>query len=296
MGMTFAKPRSATLEDIQNVVSSFAHAASYLEAAGFDGIEIHGAHGYLLAQFLSLTTNKRTDSYGGSLTNRARLITDVAAAIRKVTKPNFILGIKINSTEFQANGFQPEEAKELVRILEENTFDFVELSGGTYEKLVFYHKRETTKKREAFFIEFAEMIAPVLSKTKVYVTGGFKTVGAMVNALDTVDGIGLGRPLAQEPAFCADILSGKVQGAIAQKLDQDSFEITNVAAGVQIRQFGKDEQPVDLSVQENVDAFMADVGKWMEKMGKDTERKEYGYMDLSAKAIPYGAVAPTTPA
>lgn len=296
MGMTFAKPRPATLEDIQHVVSSFAHAASYLEAAGFDGIQLHGAHGYLFAQFLALSTNKRTDAYGGSLANRARLITDVAAAIRKVTKPSFILGIKINSAEFQADGFQPEEAKELVRILEENTFDFVELSGGTYEQLVFYHKRETTRKREAFFIEFADMIAPALKKTKVYVTGGFKTVGAMVNALDTVDGVGIGRPLAQEPAFCADIFSGKVQGAIAQKLDQDNFEITNVAAGAQIRQMGKHEQPVDLSVQENVDAFMADVGKWAEKRGKDTERKEYGYPDLSAKAVPYGAAKPTTPA
>lgn len=191
MGMTFAKPRAATLEDIQDIVAAFAHAAAYLESAGFDGIELHGAHGYLFAQFLALSTNKRTDAYGGSLRNRARLITDVAAAIRKATKPNFILSIKINSAEFQADGFQPEEARELVRILEENTFDFVELSGGTYEQLVFYHKRESTKKREAFFIEFADLIAPGLKKTKVYVTGGFKTVGAMISALGTVDGVGL---------------------------------------------------------------------------------------------------------
>lgn len=287
--MAFAKPRPATKEDIQHVVESFAHTAVYLEAAGFDGIELHGAHGFLLAQFLSLTTNHRTDEYGGSLANRARLIAEVAQAIRKATSPSFILGIKINSVEFQAGGFQPEEARELCKILEENTFDFVELSGGTYEQLKFYHQRESTRKREAFFIEFADLIRPGLTKTKLFVTGGFRTVGAMVRALDTIDGIGLARPLTLEPTLCANILAGRVQGAIVQKLDQDSLQLTTVAAGVQIRQLGKDEQPVDLSVQENVDGFMTDMSAWVGRLKADTEMQEYGYMDLSAKAIPYGA-------
>lgn len=289
MGMTFAKPRPATTSEIQHIISSFAHAASYLESAGYDGIELHAAHGYILAQFLSLTTNHRTDSYGGSLENRARLIVEIAHAVRKATNPSFILGIKINSVEFQENGFKPEEGKELCKILEENSFDFVELSGGTYESLAFVHKRESTRKREAFFLEFAEIIRPGLKKTKVYLTGGFKTVGGMFRALDTVDGVGLARVLCQEPRFCKDVLDGKVTGAIHQKLDPDDFGITTVAGGTQIRQLGKDEEPVDLSVQENVDAFMADVGKWMEKFGQDKEGKEYGYVDLTTKAVPYVA-------
>lgn len=287
--MTFAKPRPATQEDIQHIIDSFAHAAAYLEAAGFDGVQLHGAHGFLFAQFLALTTNHRTDQYGGSLENRARLIVEVAQAIRKVTKPSFILGIKINSAEWQQGGFQPEEAKELCRLLEETTFDFVELSGGTYEEFGFHHKRESTKKREAFFIEFAESITPGLSKTKAYITGGFKTIGAMVNALNTVDGIGLGRPLAQEPHLPADILTGRVQGAIAQKLDHNDFQLAVVAAGTHIRQLGRDEEPVDLSVQENVEGFMKDVRAWTEKLSKDAEMKEYEYMDLTAVAVPYGA-------
>ena len=133
MGMTFAKPKAATDEDIANVIEGFAHAAEYLEKAQWDGIELHGAHGYLLAQFLSPTTNHRTDKYGGSLENRARLILEIAQAIRKRTSSKFILGIKLNSVEFQDKGFTPEEAKKLCAMLEENRFDFVELSGGTYE-------------------------------------------------------------------------------------------------------------------------------------------------------------------
>lgn len=90
--------------------------------------------------------------------------------MRARTKPSFILGIKLNSVEFQEKGLQPDEAKELCKLLEGATFDFVELSGGTYQQLAFQHQRESTRKREGFFLEWAELIAPALKKTKVYVS------------------------------------------------------------------------------------------------------------------------------
>jgi len=288
MGMTFAKPHAASEKEIADIVEGFAHAAEYLEKAGWDGIELHGAHGYLLAQFLSPTTNRRTDKYGGSLENRARLIIEIAAEIRKRVKSNFIVGIKLNSVEFQDKGFDTQEAKTLCQMLENNKFDFVELSGGTYEKLAFGHQRESTKKREAFFMEFADLIAPALSKTKVYVTGGFKTAGAMVNSVKTVDGVGLARPLCQEPRLCADILAGKVKGAIKILVDDNDFGVTNVVAGTQIRQLGKDQEPMDMSNKENFEAFQKDVGTWMKKLGDDSDMKEYGYADLTAQPTPYG--------
>jgi 2,4-dienoyl-CoA reductase-like NADH-dependent reductase (Old Yellow Enzyme family) len=292
MGMKFAQPHAASEAEIADIIERFAHAAEYLEKAGWDGIELHGAHGYLLAQFLAPSTNQRTDKYGGSLENRSRLILEIAQAIRKRTRSDFILGIKLNSVEFQDKGFEPEEAKKLCALLEENRFDFVELSGGTYESLAFGHKRDSTKKREAFFLEFADLIAPVLSKTKTYVTGGFKTVGAMVSALDVVDGVGLARPLAQEPRFCKDVLSGKIKGAIKQQFDENDFGITNVAAGTHIRQIGKDHEPIDLSKGENVEAFKKDMGAWGQKLGGDKEMKEYGYVDItSSEAVPYGTAA-----
>lgn len=172
-------------------------------------------------------------------------------------------------------------------MLEQNEFDFIELSGGTYEKLAFSnaHQRDSTKKRESFFLEFAEQIVPAVTKTRTYVTGGFKTVGAMVHALETVDGVGLARPVCQEPQLAKAILDGKVKGAIEQKLDQDNFGITNVAAGTQIRQVGKDQQPIDLSDDQNVDAFMKDMGTWSEGLAKDSEKAKYGYIDITS-AVP----------
>jgi hypothetical protein len=176
--------------------------------------------------------------------------------------------------------------------LEQNKFDFIELSGGTYESLAFVHKRESTKAREAFFLDFAETICPALSKTKVYVTGGFKTVGAMVNALKTVDGVGLARPVCQEPRLCKDMLAGRVSGAIKMLLDDNDFGATNVAAGTQIRQLGKDHEPIDLSKQENLEAFQKDMGTWFTGLSQDTKLEKYGYIDLeTAQAAPYGVVA-----
>lgn len=293
MGMQFAKPHAATEEEIARLIDGFAHAAEYLEKAGYDGIELHGAHGYLLAQFLAETTNKRTDKYGGSLENRARLIVEIAAECRRRTSGRFIMSIKINSTEFQKGGFQPEDAKKLCEILERNRFDFVELSGGTYEELAFMHKRDSTKKREAFFVEFAESIVPALKQTKAYVTGGFKTVGAMVDALQTVDGCGMARPLTQEPDLCKHILSGKVTGAIQQVFDDNNFGLTNVVAGSQIRQLGRDYQPFDGSDKEVAESFQKDMGVWSEALQKDAGKMEkYGYVDTNfVKNVPYGAVS-----
>jgi len=253
-------------------------------------------HMAICPQFLSQTTNKRTDKYGGSLANRSRLILEIAQSIRQKlpTSTGFMVGIKINSVEFQKGGFPAEEAKELCELLEnEGQFDFVELSGGTYEQLAFEHKRESSKKREAFFLEFAEQIVPGLKKTKTFITGGLRTVGAMVEAVKTVDGVGLARPVCQEFDLCKKILEGKVTGAVDQKIDQNNFGLTNVAAGTQIRQVGKDEEPIDLSEQENVDGFMEDMGTWGQRMQEDAASMNlYGYVDIhSVKSQPYHAVA-----
>jgi len=280
--MTFEKPRPATQDDINRIIECFAHAAEFLYNAGFDGIQLHGAHGFLLAQFLSSTTNKRTDEYGGSLQNRMRLILEIAEAVHERVPSSFVLGIKINSVEFQEGGITPDEAQQLCRALEDSRFDYVELSGGTYEESAFAHKRESTKKRECFFLDFAREIVPGLTKTRSYVTGGFKTLGAMVKALDTVDGVGLARPVCQEFHLPADLLEGKVKGAIKQGLDPQNFGLTYLAAGSQICRVGKDKEPIDFSREENVNQFMKDLEAWQKKMAEDKEGKEYGYIDVSA--------------
>lgn len=109
----------------------------------------------------------------------------------------------------------------------------MELSGGTYENLAFKHKRESSKKREAFFLDFADMIVPRLKKTKAYVVGGLRTASAMVKALDSVHGVSLARPVAHETDLPKKILQGKAKSAIQYKLDEQDFGVTNVAAGTQ---------------------------------------------------------------
>lgn len=243
--------------------------------------------GYLLAQFLSNTTNKRTDEYGGSLANRARIILEIGKEVREQipTSTGFILGIKLNSVEFQSGGFSAEECRDLCRSLEEEGFDFVELSGGTYEELAFSHRKESTKKREAFFLEFADIITPALKQTKVYVTGGFRTVAGMVTALDGVDGVGLARPVCQEFDIAKKILNKQVKSAIDQKIDQSNFGLTNFVAGTQIKMVAEDKAPIDMGVQENVDAFMKDMQTWMDAMSNDKEGKLYGYVPVKSADV-----------
>lgn len=253
MGTEYAKPRAATQEDIDRIIESFAHAAEYLDKAGFDGVQLHGAHGYLIAQFMSPTTNKRTDKYGGSVTNRARLASEIAAAVRSRTRPDFILGIKLNSVEFQSEGITPEDAAELCRALDSAGFDYFELSGGTYESLAFQHRKESTKKREAFFLDFAETIMNARAnsdsdkKPKVYITGGFQTIQGMDKALDVVDGVGLGKAACADPALAGKLVKGVVDSVPATTIPGDQFFASLVCANIQISQIATGQPLLDLS-------------------------------------------------
>ncbi|CAB3406350.1 unnamed protein product [Caenorhabditis bovis] len=238
------KPVPLTVEQIRTeVIDRFVFAAKFCYESGFDGIQLHAAHGYLLAQFMSPTTNKRTDQYGGSLENRIRVILEIHEAIRKEipASTGFLVGIKMNSVEFQEEGTTADEAAEMAKKLEDVGFDFVELSGGTYEKLVFHHERESTRKREAFFLEFAEKIRPSFKNTVVYLTGGFRTVGAMVKAINenATQVIGLGRPITAEPDLPKKILSEEVFSASEPQFSPDDFGATLQACGVQLWQIAQ---------------------------------------------------------
>ncbi|KAL7623489.1 hypothetical protein AAE478_007171 [Parahypoxylon ruwenzoriense] len=293
MGMEYAKPREATKTDIARVIEGFAHAAAYLQQAGFDGIELHGAHGYLISQFLSAATNQRTDEYGGSIENRLRLVAEIAEAIKARVRPGFILGIKLNSVEFQDKGIKPAEAKLICQTLQDLAFDFVELSGGNHEDIGFGSNKESTLQREAYFIEFVGDIVPHLSKTKKYLVGGFRTAASMVKALDDLDGISLGRPAAQEPRFPTDILAGRITGAIKPRDEiLNELLIHLAAAATQMRQIAKGQEPFDLSDPKAVDSFKAALRNHSAKAIADGDKLEFGgYADLTGaetSSHPYG--------
>ena len=171
----FAQPREMTCQDIHDVCKRFVQTAKQAEKAGFDGVEIHAAHGYLLTQFLSPLTNQRQDEWGGSIINRARLLINIVSQVRAVCAKDFIVMVKLNSADFQKNGFSFDDACEVVNRLEALGVDVVELSGGSYEAPAMQGQTrdDTTLAREAYFLEFANALE---SKTDIplMTTGGIK--------------------------------------------------------------------------------------------------------------------------
>ncbi|KAL9938109.1 hypothetical protein V8E36_002732 [Tilletia maclaganii] len=275
IGKSFAKPRPLSVEEIKDVVNEFADAAELAHQIGADGVQLHSAHGYLLAQFLASTTNKRTDQYGGSLENRSRIHFEIIEEIQKRVPKDFSISLKINSVEFQNGGFQPEECKELVGKLEKAGVDWVELSGGTYESLAFQHRsneRESTKKRESFFLEFAEIVRPAVGQLKLYVTGGFRTAEGMIAAIKdgSTDGVGLGRPAAEEPDLPKKILSGQALSAVKTLIDTKDFGTGNVAAGTAMRQIGEHKDvTLNTADPKHIEQFQKRVGEWFGQLGEE---------------------------
>ncbi len=106
-GAQFGKPRALTGAEIEDVIRRFAHAATIARETGFTGVQIHGAHGYLISEFLSPDVNNRTDEWGGSLENRARLLLEIVRAVRKAVGADFPISVKLNSADFQRGGFTP---------------------------------------------------------------------------------------------------------------------------------------------------------------------------------------------
>lgn len=207
---TFNTPRALNANEILAIVERFGTAARLAKASGFDGVQIHGAHGYLVSQFLSPRHNQRKDEWGGSLENRMRFVLAVYQAIRKEVGPEFPVGIKLNSADYMKGGFGPEESMAVVKALSEAGIDLIEVSGGTYESpsMVGHRVKASTQKREAYFLEYAEQVRALVD-TPLVVTGGFRSGEAMQQALASgaTDMIGLARPLAVDPELPNKILA-----------------------------------------------------------------------------------------
>ena len=197
----FAMPREMTCEDIHDVCKRFVETAKQAVKAGFDGVEIHAAHGYLLTQFLSPLTNQRQDEWGGSIINRARLLINIVSQIRAVCPRSFIVMVKLNSADFQQNGFSFNDACEVVRRLEALGVDVVELSGGSYEAPAMQGltRDNTTLAREAYFLEFAHALE---RKTNIplMTTGGIKRAAVAEKVIEQGCAlVGLASALATTP-------------------------------------------------------------------------------------------------
>ncbi|UAK71224.1 NADH:flavin oxidoreductase/NADH oxidase family protein [Aeromonas enteropelogenes] len=171
----FSLPRAMTEADIAEVKARFIKTALLAERFGLDGVQIHAAHGYLLSQFLSPLTNLRSDRWGGSLENRARLLLEIVEGIRQQVGGSFVVSVKLNSADFQRGGFSADDAKVVVEMLNPLGVDLVELSGGSYEAPAMHGQARDgrTLAREAYFLEFAREIVSV-ARMPVMVTGGIR--------------------------------------------------------------------------------------------------------------------------
>jgi 2,4-dienoyl-CoA reductase-like NADH-dependent reductase (Old Yellow Enzyme family) len=210
LGGAFAKPRALTGEEIQELIWRFAQTAKIVVAAGFDGVQIHGAHGYLISQFLSPRTNRRDDEWGGDAERRRRFLLEVVRAVREAIGPEKILSLKLNSADFQRGGFTEEESLAVIGVLDDERLDLLEISGGTYESPAMSDggASESTVRREAFFLEFARKVRDVTTVPLV-VTGGFRSAEGMTDAIDggATDLVGLARPFALEPDLPGALVS-----------------------------------------------------------------------------------------
>ncbi len=220
-------PHELTGAEIEEIVARFARTAAVVKAAGFDGVQLHGAHGYLISQFLSPRANQRDDGWGGDAERRRRFVLEVLRATRAAVGPDYPIGIKLNSADFQRGGFSEEESSDVVVALAAEGIDLVEISGGTYEAPAMMgnkdsarararahagtHARATTRAREAYFLDYAEQIRARVPGLPLMVTGGFRTTEAMAEALADggCDVIGIARPLALHPDAGGELLDGR---------------------------------------------------------------------------------------
>ncbi len=222
-GGQFGEPVALTGAEIEEIIQRFAVAGAAAKEAGFDGMQIHAAHGYLLSAFLNPRANQRQDEWGGSLENRARMLRRTVAAVRAATSPDFGISVKLNSADFQRGGFSFTDSQTVTGWLDADGVDLIEISGGNYESPAMMdadgmeprdepEARQSTREREAYFARFAPEIRAHTKRATLMVTGGFRTASGMADAIeqDGVDLIGLGRPLCTRPQDVRRLLDGDI--------------------------------------------------------------------------------------
>lgn len=226
----FPVPRALTVAEIEALIGRFARTAKVAVEAGFSGVQIHGAHGYLVSQFLSPRHNVREDEWGGSLENRARFVLAVYVAIREAVGPNVPVSIKMNSADFQRGGFDEDDSLKVMTWLQDAGIDLIEVSGGTYEAPAMTGMRASTREREGYFMAFVARARETL-KVPLCVTGGFRTAAGMEQAVaDGASMVGLARSLCVQPELPNQVLAGEDVSSLVRKLTTGFAAVDKIAA------------------------------------------------------------------
>ncbi|MGU3293208.1 NADH:flavin oxidoreductase/NADH oxidase family protein [Williamsia sp. M5A3_1d] len=214
-----ATPRELTGAEIVDIIDRFAEAAVVCETAGFDGVQIHAAHGYLVTQFLSPLTNLRTDEWGGDPERRRRFLLEIIRAVRARVSPSFAVAVKLNSADFQRGGFTEAESRDVVASMADLDVDLIEISGGTYEAPAMSGSAaESTRAREAYFLDYAHEVRSVAGDIPLAVTGGFRTEAGMSEAIESgdCDVVGIARPTVLDAAAASSVLDGRTRTLVTK--------------------------------------------------------------------------------
>ncbi len=200
-------PQAMTRADMEYLIDCYAQAARRAEAAGFDGAQLHGAHGYMLSHMLSGDYNQRDDEYGGSIENRARLWVEIVRAMRAAVSPDFLLLVKMNSEDFTPQGLTQDEALVVARLITEAGIDCIEVSGGnSSSRAVLKGNLGTSRSRikslesQSYFAPFAKRLATTVD-IPIILTGGNRHLQALeqLHLEGDIDFFALCRPLISEP-------------------------------------------------------------------------------------------------
>lgn len=245
----FAVPREMSETDIAEVIARFTRTAVLAEQAGFSGVQIHAAHGYLLSQFLSPLSNRRNDRWGGSLENRARLLLEIVRAVRGAVSASFSVAVKLNSADFQRGGFDASDARQVIQWLNDEAVDLVELSGGSYEAPAMQGDARDgrTLAREAYFLEFARDMREA-AQMPLMVTGGIRRLAIAEQVLDSgLDMVGIGTALALEPGLVEHWRAGRDAQPQLQPIRWRSKPLAALAymalVKLQLRRMGNSRNP-----------------------------------------------------
>ena len=215
-GLVKSPGREMTTADIQQLVTSFGQAAQRAKTAGFDGVQIHGAHGYLLSQFLSPAFNQRTDEYGGTVENRVRIILEVLQNIRQAVGHDYPILVKINSEDFLGNGLNLTDFLQAAVLLAEAGIDGIEVSGGTFlsGRLVPFRKDITFEREQAYFRKASRALKK-MSDISVILVGGIRSYLLAERLVDegVMDHIAMCRPFIREPMLIKRWQSGDLRKA-----------------------------------------------------------------------------------
>ncbi|MGI6491945.1 MAG: FAD-dependent oxidoreductase [Pelotomaculum sp.] len=207
------EPRALTLEEIQEIISSYGDAAIRAKKAGFDAVEIHGAHGYLIDQFLNPYTNKRTDQYGGSLENRARFGCEVIRDVRLKVGSDFPIILRMSAIEHVKDGIELEDAIEAAKLYAQEGLDALDISQGCYDALAYtvppYFYPQKLNAYNAYQIKIHTNI-PVLVAGRI----NHPDLAEEVLQDGMADFIGLGRPMLADPDFMKKTMEGKTDDIV----------------------------------------------------------------------------------